>query len=280
MDTIARTVGPLLTDKLGQTIVVDNRGGASGALAADAVRYSTPNGYTLLLASSTLAIRPLLYKVSYDLARDFAPVTQLSIQPYLLMASNSVPAQSVPELIALGRANPGKLSYGSVGNGSQIHLMSELFRLMSKIEVVHVPYKGIPIAYPDLASGNIQFMFGSVVTGISHVKAQRIRGLAVSGSQRVKLLPELPTITESGVPGFVVTQWNGLLAPAGTPRGIVEFLNREINNILRQPDVAARISALGTDAAGSTSEQLAALLKADRARWARVIKDAGIRGEE
>lgn len=280
MDTIARTLGPTLTDKLGQTIVVDNRGGASGTLAADAARHSAPNGYTLLLASSTLAIRPLLYKVSYDLARDFAPVTQLSVQSYLLMASNSVPAQSVSELIALARTSPGKLSYGSVGNGSQIHLMTELFRLMSKIQVVHVPYKGIPIAYPDLASGNIQFMFGSVVTGVSHVKAQRIRGLAVSGSQRVKLLPELPTITESGVPGFVVTQWNGLLAPAGTPRGIVEFLNKEINNILQQPDVAARISTLGTDAAGSTPEQLGALMKADRARWARVIKDAGIRGEE
>ncbi|MGH8640724.1 MAG: Bug family tripartite tricarboxylate transporter substrate binding protein [Burkholderiales bacterium] len=280
MDTMARTLGPALTEKLGQAIVVDNRGGASGALAADAARYSAPNGYTLLLASSTLAIRPLLYKVPYDLARDFAPVTQLSLQPYLLMASNSVSAQSVPELIAVARANPGKLSYGSVGNGSQIHLMSELFRLMSKIEVVHVPYKGIPVAYPDLASGNIQFMFGSVVTGISHVKAQRIRGLAVSGSQRVQLLPELPTITESGVPGFVVTQWNGLLAPAGTPRGIVEFLNKEINSILRQPDMAARISTLGTEAAGSTPEQLAALLKADRARWRRVIKDAGIRGEE
>ena len=280
MDTIARTLGPTLTDKFGQPIVVDNRGGASGTLAADAARHSAPNGYTLLLASSTLAIRPLLYKVSYDLARDFAPVTQLSVQPYLLMASNLVPAQSVSELIALARTSPGKFSYGSVGNGSQIHLMSELFRLMSKIQVVHVPYKGIPIAYPDLASGNIHFMFGSVLTGISHVKAQRIRGLAVSGPQRVKLLPELPTINESGVPGFVVTQWNGLLAPAGTPRSIVEFLNKEINDILRQPDVAAKISALGTDAAGSTPEQLGALMKADRAKWAKVIQAAGIRGEE
>ena len=280
MDTIARTLGPALTDKLGQMIVVDNRGGASGTLAADAARHSAPNGYTLLLASSTLAIRPLLYKVSYDLERDFAPVTQLSVQPYLLMASNSVPAQSVSELITLARTSPGKLSYGSVGNGSQIHLMSELFRQMSKIQVVHVPYKGIPLAYPDLASGTIQFMVGSVVTGVSHVKAQRIRGLAVSGSQRVKLLPELPTITESGVPGFVVTQWNGLLAPAGTPRDIVEFLNKEINNILRQPEVAAKISALGTDAAGSTAEQLGALMKADRAKWTLVIKGAGIRGED
>jgi tripartite-type tricarboxylate transporter receptor subunit TctC len=280
MDAMARTLGPPLSDKFGQPVVVDNRGGASGALAADAARYAQPNGYTLLLASSTLAIRPLLYKVSYDFQRDFAPVTQLSVQPYLLMASNSVPAQSVSELVALARASPGKFSYGSVGSGSQIHLMSELFRLMSKIEVVHVPYKGIPLAYPDLASGNIQLMFGSVVTGQPHVKAQRIRGLAVSGAQRVKLMPELPTISESGVPGFVVTQWNGLLAPAGTPRGIVEFLNKEINNILQQPDVTARISALGTDAAGSTPQQLAALLKADHARWAKVIREAGIRGEE
>jgi tripartite-type tricarboxylate transporter receptor subunit TctC len=280
MDTMARTLGPPLSDKLGQAIVVDNRGGASGALAADAARYASPTGYTLLLASSTLVIRPLLYKVSYDLARDFTPVMQLSVQPYLLMASNSVPAQSVSELVALARASPGKFSYGSVGNGSQIHLMTELFRIMSNIRIVHVPYKGIPLAYPDLASGNIQLMFGSVVTGQPHVKAQRIRGLAVSGSQRVKLMPELPTISESGVPGFVVTQWNGLLAPAGTPRGIVEFLNREINNTLQQPEVAARLTALGSEAAGSTAEQLAAQMKADRAKWAKVIREAGIRGEE
>jgi tripartite-type tricarboxylate transporter receptor subunit TctC len=280
MDTMARTLGPPLSDKFGQPIVVDNRGGASGALAADAVRFASPNGYTLLVASSTLAIRPLLYKVSYDLARDFTPVMQLSAQPYLLMASNSVPAQSVSELVALARASPGKFSYGSVGNGSQIHLMTELLRIMSNISIVHVPYKGIPLAYPDLASGNIQFMFGSVVTGQPHVKAQRIRGLAVSGPQRVKLMPELPTVSESGVPGFVVTQWNGLLAPAGTPRGIIEFLNREINNTLQQPEVAARIAASGSEAAGSTAEQLAAQMKADRAKWAKVIREAGIRGEE
>lgn len=280
MDTIARTIGPKLTDTLGQAFVVDNRGGGSGTLAADAARLAAPNGYTLLLGSVSLVIRPLLYKVSYDVARDFTPITQLSAQPYLLMASNSVPATSVSELVALAKASPGKFNYGSVGNGSQIHLMTELFRIMSNINVIHVPYKGITLAYPDLISGSIQFMFGGMITGQPHVKAQRLRALAVSGPRRVKAFPELPTVTESGVPGFVVTQWYSLFAPAGTPRETVAFLNREFNKALQHPEVAARIAADGSEAVGSTPQQLAGSMKAERAKWAKVIKDAGIRVEE
>ena len=280
MDTVARTIGPKLADTLGQAFVVDNRGGGSGTLAADAARFAAPNGYTLLLASVSLVIRPLLYKVSYDPARDFTPVTLLSAQPYLLMVSNSVPARSVSELITLARASPGKFNYGSVGNGSQIHLMSELFRIMSNTQVVHVPYKGITLAYPDLISGGIQFMFGGVITAQPHVKAQRVKALAVSGSQRVKVFPELPTVAESGLPGFAVTQWYSLLAPAGTPRGVVEFLNKEFTKALLQPEVAARIAAEGSEAVGSTPQQLAAHMKTERAKWAKVIKDAGIRVEE
>lgn len=280
MDTIARTIGPRLADTLGQSFVVDNRGGGSGTLAADAARFAAPNGYTLLLASVSLVIRPLLYKVSYDVARDFTPVTQLSAQPYLLMASNSIPAKSVSELVALAKASPGKFNYGSVGNGSQIHLMSELFRIMSNIDVVHVPYKGITLAYPDLISGGIQFMFGGTITGLPHVKAQRVRALAVSGPRRVRAFPELPTVTESGVPGFQVTQWYSLLAPAGTPRDTVAFLNREFNKALQHPEVATRIAADGSEPVGSTPQQLANHIKAERAKWVKVIKSAGIRVEE
>jgi tripartite-type tricarboxylate transporter receptor subunit TctC len=280
MDTVARTLGPRLADALGQSIVVDNRGGGSGTLAADAARFAAPNGHTLLLASVSLVIRPLLYKVSYDVARDFTPVTQLSAQPYLLMASPAVPAKSVSELVAHAKANPGKLNYGSVGNGSQIHLMSELFRIMSNTDVVHVPYKGITLAYPDLISGSIQFMFGGTITGLPHVKAQRVRALAVSGPRRARALPELPTVSESGVPGFAVTQWYSLLAPAGTPRETVALLNREFNKALQNPEVAARIAAEGSEAVGSTPQQLADHMKTERAKWAKVIQAAGIRGEE
>ena len=280
MDTVARTLGPRLADTLGQSIVVDNRGGGSGTLAADAARFAAPNGHTLLLASVSLVIRPLLYKVSYDVARDFTPVTQLSAQPYLLMASPSVPAKTVSELVAHAKANPGKLNYGSVGNGSQIHLMSELFRIMSATDVVHVPYKGITLAYPDLISGSIQFMFGGTITGLPHVKAQRVRALAVSGPRRARALPELPTVSESGVPGFAVTQWYSLLAPAGTPRETVALLNREFNKALQNPEVAVRIAADGSEAVGSTPQQLADHMKAERAKWAKVIQAAGIRGEE
>lgn len=277
MDTVARTIGPNVADALGQSFVVDNRGGGSGTIAADAARYAAPNGYTLLVASVSLVIRPLLYKVSYNLSRDFTPVTQLSAQPYLLMASHSIPARSVSELVALAKASPGKLNYGSVGNGSQIHLMTELFRIMSQTDVVHVPYKGITLAYPDLISGNIQFMFGGTITGQPHVKAQRVRALAVSGPRRIKAMPELPTVAESGLPGFVVTQWYSLLAPAGTPRAIIGLLNREFNKALQAPEVATRIAAEGSEAVGSTPQQLADHIRAERAKWVKVIKDAGIR---
>lgn len=280
LDTIARGVGQKLGENVGQTIVVDNRGGASGTIAAESAMHAAADGYTILMTSATLVIRPLLFKVPYDLARDFTPITQLSTQSYLLMVNNSVPAKSVSELVAYAKANPGKLNYGSVGLGSQIHLLTELFRTMTKTQIVHVPYKGITNAYPDLISGNIQFMFGSVITGQPHVKAQRIRALAVSGPKRVSAFPELPTVAEAGVKGFAVTQWYGLLAPVGTPREIVDFLNKEINKTLQHPDVAARIAAEGSEAVGSSPQQLAAHIKAERARWAKVIKDAGIKGEE
>jgi tripartite-type tricarboxylate transporter receptor subunit TctC len=280
LDYIARAVALKLTENLGQTIVVDNRGGASGTIAAESAMQAAPDGYTILMTSASLVTRPLLYKAPYDLSRDFAPITQLSTQSYLLLTTNSLPVKSVPDLLAYARANPGKLNYGSVGNGSQIHLMTELFRTITQIQVVHVPYKGAINAYPDLISGSIQFMFNSVTAGQPHVKAQRLRALAVSGPRRVSAFPDLPTVSQAGVKGFSVTQWYGLLAPAGTPRDIVEFLSKQINSTLKQPDVTARIAAEGSEAVGSTPHQLAAHIKAERAKWAKVIKDAGIRGEE
>jgi len=279
-DTIGRAVAQKLTDNLGQTMVVDNRAGASGAIAVELAKQAAPDGYTILLISASQVIRPLLFKVPYDLFRDFAPITQLSAQSYVLMASPTLPVKSVSELVAHARANPGKLNYASVGLGSQIHLMTELFRTLARIQAVHVPYKGIGPAYPDLIAGNIQFMFGSIITSQGHIRAKRLQALAVSGPKRIKALPELPTVSEAGVPGFAVTQWYALLAPAGTPRAIVEFLNKETNKALHQPEVSGRIAAEGSEAVGSTPQQLAAHMKTEQDKWARVIKDAGIKGEE
>lgn len=279
-DTIGRALAQKLTDTFGQTVVVDNRAGASGAIALDLGRLAAPDGYTLNIFSVSQIIRPLLFRVPYDLERDFAPITQLSAQSYVLMTTPSLPVNSVTELIAHARANPGKLNFASVGQGSQIHLLTELFRTMTKIQVIHVPYKGIAAAYPDLFSGSIHFTFAGIISAQPHIKAQRVRALAVSGSARMKALPDLPTVAEAGVPGFAVTQWYGLLAPAGTPRQTVEFLNKEVTRALQQPDVAGRIAAEGSEAVASTPQQLIAQIKAERAKWARVIKNAGIKGEE
>jgi len=279
-DTIGRAIGQALSDNFGQTVVVDNRPGASGAIALDLGRVAAPDGYTLNIFSVSQIIRPLLFRVPYDLEGDFAPISQLSAQSYVLMTTPSLPVKSVSELVAHARANPGKLNFASVGQGSQIHLMTELFRTMTKIQVVHVPYKGIAAAYPDLFAGSIHFTFAGIISAQTHVKAQRVRALAVSGPTRMKALPDLPTVAEAGVPGFAVTQWYGLLAPAGTPRATVGFLNKEVNRALQQPDVAGRIAAEGSEAVASTPQQLAAQIKAERAKWARVIKESGIKGEE
>ena len=279
-DTIGRAIGQSLSESFGQTVVVDNRPGASGAIAMDVGKLAAPDGYTLNVFSVSQIIRPLLFRVPYDLERDFAPISQLSAQSYVLMTTLSLPVKSVPELLAHARTNPGKLNFASVGQGSQIHLMTELFRSMTRIQVVHVPYKGIAAAYPDLFAGTIHFTFAGIISAQTHVKAQRVRALAVSGPTRMKALPDLPTVAEAGVPGFAVTQWYGLLAPAGTPRQTVEFLNKEVRRALQQPDVAGRIAAEGSEAVASTPQQLIAQIKAERAKWAKVIKEAGIKGEE
>jgi len=279
-DTIGRAIGQALSESFGQTVVVDNRPGASGAIAMEVGKLAAPDGYTLNVFSVSQIIRPLLFRVPYDLERDFAPISQLSAQSYVLMTTLSLPVKSVPELLAHARANPGKLNYASVGQGSQIHLLTELFRSMTKIQVVHVPYKGIAAAYPDLFAGTIHFTFAGIISAQPHIKAQRVRALAVSGPTRMKALPELPTVAEAGVPGFAVTQWYGLLAPAGTPRQTVELLNKEMRRALEQPDVAGRIAAEGSEAVASTPPQLAAQIKVERAKWAKVIKEAGIKGEE
>ncbi len=278
-DTISRAVAQQLTDQLGQTVVADNRPGASGAIALDLARVAAPDGYTLVTISASQVIRPLVYKASYDLARDFAPISQLSAQSYVLMVGPSLPVKSVRELVAHAKSNPGRLNYASVGQGSQIHLMTELFRSLTGINVIHVPYKGIGAAYPDLMAGTIHFVFGGILSALAQIKAGRLRPLAVSGTKRMDALPDLPTVAEAGVPGFAVSQWYAILAPAGTPPRIIDQLNRQIRKALQDPEVSRRIAAEGSEAVGTTPQQIAAHIRAERDKWSRVIREAGIKGE-
>ena len=279
MDTIARGISVKLTEYLGQPVVVDNRSGGGGVIAVELVTHSAPDGHTLLMMSATSVIYPLMYKASYDVVRDFAAVSQVTTQPYVIVVNPAVPVKSVAELIAYAKANPNKLNFASAGNGSLIHLATELFKSMTGTQMVHVPYRGIGAAYPDLLGGHIQLIFASSISATPLIQARRLKALAVTGAQRAKSLPDLPTVVEAGVPGFVVNQWYGLLAAAGTPRPIVERLNREVNKTLQVQEVLARFAADGAEAAGGSPQQFVAHIKAEREKWAKVIQQAGIRGE-
>ena len=279
MDTVARGLAIRLTESLGQSVVVDNRGGGGGSIAAEIAAHAAADGYTLIMVSASSVIHPLMYQARYDVVRDFAPVSQVTSQPYIIVVHPALPVKSVAELIAYGKANPDKLNYASAGNGSLIHLTGELFKSITGIPMAHIPYKGIGAAYPDLIGGQIQLTFASIISGLPQVRAQRLRALAVTGARRSKSVPEVPTVAESGVAGFAVTQWYAVLAPARTPQAIVDQLNSEIARALLLPDVIARLATDGADAAGGTPQQLAAHIKSERDKWARVMKTAGIRGD-
>ena len=279
MDTIARGIAQKLTESMGQSVVVDNRSGGGGVIGVETVSHSTPDGYTLLMMSATSLIYPLMYKAKYDMQRDFAPIVQVTTQPYVIVVNPNVPVKSVSELIAYAKANPAKLNFASSGNGSLIHLMTELFKSMTGAPMTHVPYRGIGAAYPDLLGGQIQLIFASSISAMPQIQAGRLRALAVTGAKRAKALPDLPTVMEAGVPGFVVNQWYAMLAPSGTPKAIIDKLNGETNKSLTYPDIIQRFTNDGAEAAGGTPQQLAAHMKSEREKWAKVIKDAGIRAE-
>jgi tripartite-type tricarboxylate transporter receptor subunit TctC len=279
MDTVARAVSQKLTDQLGQSFVVDNRGGGGGSIGAELAASAPPDGYTLIMMSATSVIHPLMYKSRYDTSRDFAPVSQVTTQPYVIVVNNALPIKSVGELVAYARANPEKLNYASSGNGSLIHLTGELFKIATGTSMTHIPYKGIGAAYPDIISGNIQLTFASIISALPHVRGQRIRALAVTGSRRAKAAADLPTAAEAGVKGFAVSQWYGILAPARTPLPVVERLHAEIVKALPQPEVGARLAADGAEPVGGTPQEFAAHIREERAKWAKVIKQTGIRGD-
>jgi tripartite-type tricarboxylate transporter receptor subunit TctC len=281
-DLVARTVAAKITESIGQTVIVDNRAGAAGTIGADIVAKSPPDGHTLLLGSSgPIAINPSLYaKLPYDAARDFAPVSVVTVMPFLLVVHPALPVKSVKELVALAKARPGQLNYGSPGSGSTTHLANELFKSMTGVQITHVPYKGVAPAATDLISGQVQMMSGDLSTLLPHVRSQRMRALAVTGANRSSLLPDVPTVAESGVPGYEASGWFGVLVPAATPPAIIERLNTAVVKGLAAGDARDRLGALGGDVGGSTPEQFAARIKAESAKWAKLIKALGLKGEQ
>jgi tripartite-type tricarboxylate transporter receptor subunit TctC len=280
-DIVARAVAQELGKSLGQQFVVDNRAGAGGAIGAELAARSPADGYTLFLGGvGSHVVNPSLHaKLSYDPIRDFAPVTLIASAPSVLVVNPSLQATSVAEFTALAKANPGRLNYASNGNGSSAQLAAVLYESMAGVRMVHVPYKGVAPALVDLVSGEVQLMFGTLVAILPHIKAGRLRALAVTGRNRSVLLPEVPTLAESGLPGYEAGSWYGILAPAGTPGAIVARLNAEINNAIRQPEVRERLAAEGAEVIGGTPEEFAVHIRSELARMKKLVREGGLRVE-
>lgn len=278
-DVVARMVTPGLSAQLGQPLIVDNRPGAGGLIGAELAARATPDGYTLLLSSpGPLTIVPHLQKsISYDPVRDFQPIGLISSGPFLLITHPSVPAKSVKELIALAQAQPGKLNYASAGNGTANHLAMELFKSMAGVNLTHVPYKGAPQAVSDVLAGHMNMMFNSIAPALPHIKAGRMRLLGVASARRSPQLPDVPTISEAGVPGYEAVSWFGLLAPAKTPRPVIARLNEALLKVVRAPETKAQFESQGADPAGSSPEEFAAYIRSESAKYAKVVKASGAR---
>ena len=275
VDITARALGPKLTEALGQTVVVDNRGGAGGVLGSDIVAKSAPDGYTLLICTTANAINAsLLRALPYDMVKDFAPVSLLVIITSVVVVHPSLPINSISDLIAYAKARPGQLSYASTGNGTPTHLAAELFKTMTGTDMVHVPYKGASLAVIDLISNQVQLSFISAPGVVPHLKAGRLRAIAVTNAKRSALLPELPTVAESGLPGYESEGWHGLFAPARTPQAVIERLNREFVAALRAPEISAQLLSGGAEPVASSAAALGVKLRAEIARWAKVVKAA------
>ncbi len=277
VDIVARIIAQKLGEQLGQQVIVDNRAGAGGNLGAEIAAKAAPDGYTMFMGTPAHAINSGLYrKLNYDLVRDFAPVGQVTSGQYVIVVHPSLPVKSVKELTALARAKPGQLNFASAGSGNATHLAGELFKSLARVNLVHVPYKGSGPALTDLVGGQVQLMFCNLTAALPHVKTGRLRALAVTGERRAAAAPELPTVIEAGVPGYVVDSWFGVLAPAATPRDIVARLNAELVQTMRAPDMRERLAAEGAEPVSSTPEQFAAFIKAEIAQWTRVVRDAKI----
>ncbi len=275
-DTFSRMVAQRLTEAWGQPVVIDNRAGAAGNIGTELVARATPDGYTLLMGSPGLVINPSLHKrVGFDPLKDFAAVAFVSITPLVVSVHPSVPAKSLADLVEHARRNPGKLNFASAG--SSTHLATELFKARAKIDIVHVPYKGNAPATADLISGQIQMMLDNIQAVLPHIRGGRVRGLAVTSPARAVQAPEIPTVAESGYPGYQAASWFGLVAPAGTPQVIVEKLNREVNAILSRPDVKSRMAAIGAEAGSGSAQDFRRFIEQETDKWAKLIASIGLR---
>jgi tripartite-type tricarboxylate transporter receptor subunit TctC len=279
-DIMARLVGQHLGAGLGQPVVIENRPGAGGIAGTDAAAKAAPDGYTFLMTNVTLVTTAYLYsKLPYDAQKDFVPVTLVATSPLMLVVHPSVAAKSVQELIALAKANPGKLTFGSGGVGSTPHLSTEIFKSIAGIDAVHVPYKGGAPALNDLVGGQLSFMIENVPGTMPFVRGGKLRALAISSARRSPLDPSLPTMAEAGVPGYEVVGWNGIVAVAGTPPEIVARLHAEVAKVLRLPEARERLAALGAEPVGNSPEEFGAFIRAENARWGTIIREKGIRSE-
>jgi tripartite-type tricarboxylate transporter receptor subunit TctC len=278
-DVTARIVAQKLTDAWRQQVIVDNRAGAGGNIGAEAVAKAAPDGYTLLLATTgVMAINHRLYRtLPYDALRDFAPVTQIGSLPLILIVHPSLPVKSVRDLIALAKSKPGQLSYASSGVGGATHMTAEIFRMLSGVDIVHIPYKGSGQAMVDLISGQVTIAFDQITSSLPQVEAGKLRALAVTSAKRFASVPQLPTMAEAGVPGYEAVSWNGIAVPAATPRDVIGRIQGEIARVLQLPDIKERFFKDGIEPVGSTPEQFAAHIRAERAKWEKVVERAGIK---
>jgi tripartite-type tricarboxylate transporter receptor subunit TctC len=279
-DLVSRVLAQRLSEQLGQQVIVDNKPGAGGNLAAELAARATPDGYTIFYNTSAIVIGPALYgKVNYDTLKDFAPVALTASVPMVLVVNPQLPARSVKEFLDLAKSRPGALNYSSSGTGTITHLASAMMSTQTGIQTQHIPYKGSAPGLVDLAAGQTQFMIDTINTVLPYVRDNRLRGLAVTSSKRSTLLPDLPTLAESGMPGFDAAAWQGIVVPTGTPADIIQKLNAEVNKALAHPDVRARLAAQGAEILGGTTTEYANHLRTEMPRWAKAVKDSGAKAE-
>ncbi len=278
-DVVGRMIAFQLSDRIGKQVVVDNQGGAGGIIGTEAVARAVPDGHTLLLISVAHAFGASMYKLPYDSINAFAPVALLGTGPVVLAVNSKLPVNSLKELIALAKEKPGQLNYASAGVGSFQHLASSLFKLQSGLDIVHIPFKGGGPAMADVIAGNTQIAIGSLIQTLPHIRSGRLKPLGVGSAKRVPVLPDLPTISEAGVPGYEATNWWGLVAPAGTPRTVIERLHTELSVILASAETKKRFETEGGEAAQLSPEEFGRFIAAETVKWAKVVKEAGIKPE-
>jgi tripartite-type tricarboxylate transporter receptor subunit TctC len=279
-DIIARAVGQKLSEKWGQPVVIDNRPGAGGNLGSELAAKSPADGYTIFFGTVANAISATYYtKLNYDYLKDFTPITLVATTPLVVAVNPGVPVNNVKELVAYAKANPGKLNFGSGGTGTSNHLAGEMFKGATGTEMTHVPYTGTPAAYTDLLSGQIQLMFDNIVAVTGHVKSGKLRAIAVTSAQRAPSLPDVPTVAESGLPGFEAVSWIGALVPVGTPKEVVDKIHTDLVAVLRMPDVQEKLGQSGAILVGNTQEQFAAWNRNEIAKWAKAVKDSGAKAD-